>query len=299
MPSSLSNVLVGVLTGLGYAVRESFGGRVIRNAMLAIAMLVSTSFSAVAAADEPAPAASATDAYQVDGRDVLEMLVYGEPTLSGSLTVADHGLIDVPLLGPIDVNGLTALEIARRLEVALGQQYLVNPHVTVRVTAYGSKEIKVLGAVNKPGLYYLTGPTTLLQLLTQAGGMSKVNIREVQVQRGDGAPIVVKLGELVGGDGSGDFLLQKGDAIYVPDSLAVYVGGEVANPGEVAFKEGMTITEAITLAGSWKPSALKTTVYILRDGQRMRVNVRRILRAKDADILLLPGDQVQVPESAL
>jgi polysaccharide biosynthesis/export protein len=239
------------------------------------------------------------DSYQVDIRDVLELQVYGETELSGTLTVAEQGLIDVPLLGPVDVDGLTAIEIARRVETELGERFLVNPHVTVRVIEYGSKEIQVLGAVKQPGLYYLTGPTTLLSLLSKAGGISKENIREVQVTRSDSTTIVVKLEELIGGNGNGDVLLQKGDSIYVPEGLAVYVGGEVARPGEVAFKEGMTITEAITLAGSWKPTALKTTVYILRDGQRMRVNVRRILRAKDADIGLVPGDQVQVPESAL
>ncbi len=277
----------------------------IRNAIQALALLLAVSLGATARgqepvrAQEPAAAPGANDAYQVDGRDVLEVLVYGEEQLSGTLTVAEQGMIDVPLLGPVDVNGLTTLEIARHIELQLGEKYLVNPHVTVRVMEYGSKEIKVLGAINKPGLYYLTGPTTLLQILSQAGGISKVNIREVQVQRGEGTPIVVKLDDLVSGNGSGDFLLQKGDSIYIPDSLAVYVGGEVAHPGEVPYKEGMTITEAITLAGSWNATALKSTVYILRDGQRMRVNVRRILRAKDADILLIPGDQVQVPESAL
>lgn len=273
----------------------------IRFAIPALALLLAASFAPAAQAQEPAAAApGASDAYQVDGRDVLEVIVYGEEELSGTLTVAEQGMIDVPVLGPVDVNGLTTLEIARRIEVEFGEKRLLaNPHVTVRVMEYGSKEIQVLGAVTRPGLYYLTGPTTLLQLLSKAGGISKANIREVQVQRGEGTPIVVKLDDLVGGDGSGDFLLQKGDSIYIPDSLAVFVGGEVAHPGEVPYKQGMTITEAITLAGSWNPAALKSTVYILRDGQRMRVNVRRILRAKDADILLIPGDQVQVPESAL
>ena len=135
----------------------------IRHVTLALAMLVGTAFTASARAEEPtAQVVAASESYQVDGRDVLELIVYDEAELSGTLTVAEQGMIDVPLLGPVDVNGLTTLEIARKIESALGEKFLVDPHVTVRVTAYGSKEIKVLGAVNKPGLYYLTGPTTLL-----------------------------------------------------------------------------------------------------------------------------------------
>lgn len=260
--------------------------------LLAIALLCTP---ALASGD---PATEGSAAYRVDARDVLDVQVYGEQEASGEVVVAEGGVIDLPLAGEVSVAGLTPLEVARKVESVLGASYYVDPHVTVRIVQYGSREVQVLGAVKQPGVYYLNGPTSLIDMLAQAGGISKESIKEVQVRREGQEPILVQLDQLVS-SGAGDLFLQKADVVYVPEGRVVWVGGEVSRPGEVAFLEGLTLTQAITMAGSWKPTALKSTVYVLRDGERMQVNVRRILKAKEADILLQPGDQVEVPESPI
>ncbi|MEM6930018.1 MAG: SLBB domain-containing protein, partial [Myxococcota bacterium] len=79
----------------------------------------------------------------------------------------------------------------------------------------------------------------------------------------------------------------------------VFVGGEVAKPGQIAFAEGVTVSEAVMKAGGHSETARLAGAYVLRDGSRIPVNLRRILRGKADDPELRPGDQVMVPESPL
>ncbi len=236
------------------------------------------------------------EAYQVDVRDVLALQVYGEASLSGSFEVQAGGVIDVPLLRSVEVSGLTPLQVAERLEAMWGSKFLVDPHVTVQVERYASKPVQVLGGVENPGIYYLSRPTTLLDLLAQAGGVGGEGaVREIRVQRGS-VPSVVDLERLVS-SGEGNLVLQANDIVYVPEGVVVYVAGEVTAPGAIPFVEGLTVSQAMTRAGGWKPTANLRQVYLLRDGQRTPVNFKRVLEGRARDVVLAPGDQLLVEEA--
>lgn len=257
----------------------------------------------VARAQEPAgaspPASPAPVAgYAVGHGDVLKIQVYGEADLSRSVPVDEAGRIDFPFLGPVSVAGQTADQVAATLRARLQQGYLVDPQVTVWVEAYGSQPVQVLGAVGKPGVYYIRGPTTLLELLGQAGGVNRQGVNEVRLTRaGEGAVTVLPFEDLVS-RGVGNVPLAGGDVVFVPESL-VYVSGQVSKPGSVAFREGLTVARAITEAGGAADAANLGRVTLLRGDQRIRVNVRRILKGKEADVPVLAGDQVVVGESVL
>lgn len=248
------------------------------------------------AADPAATSSSAPEAlYQVGPGDTLTVQVYGEPTLSGAFPVSQGGDLDVPLLGAVHVDGLTAAEVGTLLRSRLSPGYLVNPNVTVYVSTFASKPVQVLGAVQKPGVYYLHGPTNVLQILSEAGGVVREGVNEVRVTRGGDNAVVIPYDQLLA-QGSDEWKLQSGDVVFVPQSL-VTVMGSVGKPGEIAFREGLTVSRAIAAAGGALATANLGHVYILRGDVRTRVNVRKVLAGDAADVLVQPGDRVVVDES--
>src|SRR5216117_1163453 len=105
---------------------------------------------------------------------VLLVIVAGasvRPTASKEYPVTLDGRVPFPLIGSVPAVGLTTTEFAKRLRDLLEKDYLVNPQVIVAVKEYLSRKVHVIGDAEKPGLFYLTGPTTLLEVLSKAGGL--------------------------------------------------------------------------------------------------------------------------------
>ncbi|MCB9780215.1 MAG: polysaccharide biosynthesis/export family protein [Alphaproteobacteria bacterium] len=252
----------------------------------------------VPAAPPPLPSTAASAAgYKVGPRDVLDISVYGEEGLTGEVPVDDQGAIELPLLGSVHVGGLTTPEVASLLRGKLAAGFLVEPQVTVRIEAYGSQPIQVLGAVQKPGTYIVRGEARVLDMLSQAGGVSGDGVNEVRITRADaaGEVMVVPYLPLVA-RGEGNVRVAGGDVVFVPESL-VYVMGEVGQPGSVAWREGLTVSRCIAASGGALSGANLGRVWILRNEERIRVNVRRILRGKEEDIPVQTGDQIFVQTS--
>ena len=238
--------------------------------------------------------AAATDAnYQVGSGDTLDIQVYGEDDLSGPYPIDDTGFVAFPLLGPIEVQGRTTAEIAWHLTSELSPDYLVNPRITVQVEAFGSQPVQVLGAVANPGVYYLEGPTTLLELLSAAGGVSRGGVDEIRVTHGGDEDRVSTIAYQDLLEGGTEARVEAGDIVFVPDSL-VAVMGEVGKPGEIAFREGMTVSQSIAAAGGITVAGSKRRVFVLRGEEQIRVNLARILTGDDPDLVLEPGDRVFV-----
>ena len=241
-----------------------------------------------------------SQSYRVGAGDVLEVLVYQETDLSAMYTINDDGGFEMPLLGRVDAGGLSVQELTDSLAVELGRAYLVNPQVSVRVDVYNSQPVRVLGSVNKPGVVYLTGPTTLQELLAKAGGVkSDKSVQELLITNEWDEAIpqrTVHLGQLLE-RGEGNILLKGGDVVYVSEGQSVTVSGEVDKPGLVSFSDGMTVTEAIAQAGGAAKTANLRKVTITRGAERIPVNVKRILNDKAEDIVLQRDDQLFIRES--
>jgi len=253
---------------------------------------------AVARAQEPLAAASETAAsYRVGPGDVIAIQVYGEPTLSADYPVTSAGDIDFPLLGRIPIEGQSTTAIGTSIRDRLLQGFIHAPNVTVAVRTYASQPVQVLGAVGKPGLYFLQGPTTVLQVLSLAGGVATEGVHEVRVTHGgaNGTPVVLPLDQILNQTAGGD-TLASGDVVFVPQSL-VSVSGYVDEPGEIAWRDGLTLSNGIAAAGGALDTANLRRVWVLRGDARIKVNVRRILRGKDPDFPLQDGDRVYINES--
>jgi len=122
----------------------------------------------------PAPKPGASEApgfdYVIGPEDLLKIDVFQVPELSNlGARVANDGTITVPLLGTVEASGLTAKQLADALQDKWGEKYLQSPQVTVFVQYYPAKPGSVVGAVEKPGLYYLAGPRTLIEMISMAG----------------------------------------------------------------------------------------------------------------------------------
>jgi polysaccharide export outer membrane protein len=153
--------------------------------------------------------------------DKLEIRVYGEDKLSGIYRVDDDGTIDFPLVGEIDVLGLSQGALARDLEGRLGDGYLTEPQVTVLVEERENLEVSVLGEVAEPGRMPYVDNLTLVQALSAAGGPTEYAAdRRIRLtRRGPDGPetFEVSLRDIAEGRRE-DLVLRAGDIVYVPSS---------------------------------------------------------------------------------
>ncbi|MFQ5872378.1 MAG: polysaccharide biosynthesis/export family protein [Dehalococcoidia bacterium] len=254
--------------------------------------------------------------YLLGPRDVLKITVWGQADLSQDYPVSGDGFITFPLIGRVKVEGLTPTEIADRLRDLLDKDYLVNPQVLVSVADYRSKKVYVLGETEKPGLYVLTGPTTLLDILSQAGGPSKSAGKQLilvrsQHQRASGREqsprkktiLRLNIDKIQAGEIEENVVLQGGDTILIPKAAGFFVLGQVKSPGAYRLEKEMTILEGITIAGGFTDVAAPNRTKVIRStpkGQEViTINMNEIIKQgrRDKAIPLMENDVIIVPES--
>ena len=168
----------------------------------------------------PEPQAAAADQYVIGAGDVLQVFVWKEPDLTRDVTVRLDGKITVPLAGELQAAGRTPKQLASELERALGR-FLATPQVSVGIEQPNSSRFYVIGQVQRPGDFPLTGPITVLQGLALAGGFREfAKTENIQIIRREGSGqrfIPVNYKRLEGGrDASQNLVLSPGDTIVVP-----------------------------------------------------------------------------------
>jgi polysaccharide biosynthesis/export protein len=257
----------------------------------------------------PAPARG--QEYTIGPRDVLGITVWGQPDLSRDYAVDPDGFAPFPLIGRVMAAGRTPNELAAQLTELLGKDYLVNPQIIVTVKEYLSQKVQVLGAAERPGVYYLTGPTTLLDILSKAGGFASAAGKQVLLVRnqgasnGSGAVLRLSLDKIQAGDSSENSLVQNQDIVIVSKAQAYsyFVFGEVVKPGAYPIEKETNILEGITVAGGFTPKAAPGRTRVIRTtpkGQQViEVDMNDILRrGREAkSVMLQESDVVVVPES--
>lgn len=274
--------------------------------------------------------------YPVGAGDVLEVSVPAiEELNSRTVRVAGDGAITLPLIGLVQAAGLTEQQLVTELRHRLEANIMHDPQVHLFVREYRSRQVAVIGAVEKPGLYNLSGEAeTILDLLSQAGGMkndaaTRINFVPAEaveseqakqlasllpVKLGQGShaplllkktdPIVIDLQTLSKG-GSQLYLTlpaRPGDVIMVPGAGEVLIEGWVAKPGSYRVTPGLTVLGAVAAAGGSLFAADTGTVTVIRtskEGEKifLSVNLEKIKHGADADIPLQEGDVIDVASS--
>jgi polysaccharide export outer membrane protein len=249
--------------------------------------------------------------YMIGPRDLLEIKVFELPELNQTVRVSEDGSITLPLLGNVQIGGLTKDGVERKLAELLEAKYLKNAQLSVFIKEYQSKRVAIIGAVEKPGMYELVGRQTLLQMISQAGGFKDTSSNEIFVLRegknGITASIAIDLEDLtVNGNQKLNIPLQANDVINVPVDriINIYVFGQVKNAGalQVKMSKKITLLQAIAQAGGLTDGASKRGVSIKRTDKsgreiKMKVNLKDIINGKKPDIELKEGDVVYVRES--
>lgn len=246
---------------------------------------------------------------QITEGDLLDIVIFDTPELSGRFRVNLKGDILLPLAGTLHVAGLTLSEItdavAQRFKDA---KILVEPQVTVFVAEFNRRTITITGEVRSPGVYSITAPRTLTDTLAMAGGLNDSASRTVSIVHAANPKDIVHVTLNVGAQTpesieQGRMQILPGDSIFVARSGVIYVVGELTRPGgyQVEHNNRLTLLEAVALAGGLTRTAKASNSRLIRRSptgrEELDVNLQKVLYGGGPDMLLTDGDILFVPTS--
>jgi polysaccharide export outer membrane protein len=216
--------------------------------------------------------------------DVVRVVVFQQPDMTTETRVSEIGTITIPLLGAVPVGNVTAKRVEERVGALLKARGLVNdPQVVVTVVQFKSRQVSVLGLVNRPGRYSLEeGTYRLSDVLALAGGTLADGadlVTLVRVRNGERQRIDVDLPALfLTADLARDPEILPGDSIYVARAPVFYIYGEVNRPGAFRLERGMTVMQALSLGGGLTTRGTDKNVQIRRrDAAGQYVTVKSTL----------------------
>ena len=243
--------------------------------------------------------------YLLGAGDVLKITVYNNADLSLETKISEAGAISYPLVGDVQVMGLSVSAAEKKLAKLLDTGgFVKKPQINILVTLYQSKMISVLGSVLKPGRYPLDRATNLADMLALVGGANA-----------DGSDLVTIIGKkgkkeydlhniVDKGESAQNIPLEGGEIIYV-HARDVAVMGQVNRPGKYAVTGGVrTLSDFLSVAGGINSGGSDLiTVTTMRAGKQSRfeVDIDKLFRTGNStyDIELASGDTVYVPRAPM
>ncbi|MCG8429524.1 MAG: SLBB domain-containing protein, partial [Chromatiales bacterium] len=238
-----------------------------------------------------------SEPYRLGAGDIVRLSVYEHPDLNTVARIAESGSITFPLVGGVSIVGLTEREAEMKLADLLQRKEIVrSPQVTLIVDSYQSQRVSILGEVAQPGLYPISRGSTVVDLIAEAGGLNE-NAGDVaivtQISDGQAHKIRVNLGSILRGELTAQNLqVGDGDRIYVPMMEQFYVYGQVNRPGVYRLERGMTVMQALSVAGGLTDKATERGMEIKRNSENHTTTI-----AVGLTHTVLPGDVVYVKES--
>ncbi len=273
----------------------------VRTAALVAALVVGVSMSTAVRAD-------VNSGYLIHGNDQLNVVVYGDQTLTQTVTVLPNGDIALPLVGTVHVGGQTPSQAAVTIAHALSK-YVRHPVVTVSVAQEGQMSVLVLGNVKTPGKYSLPPNSKVTDAIAAAGGIGPTDgpYPDARVGAANG-PQTISLQKLLhDGDTSQNVAVEDGSIVYIPSpiQITVEVLGSVDHPGQIQLNEGDRLTMAIAKAGNSNgASADLNHIHVTRSVpngpvQQFDINLYQELEKGDLskDLVMQKGDIVYVPQA--
>ena len=236
--------------------------------------------------------------YALGPGDRINIDIYGAEEYSGEVLVLPDGAVNLPRVGRVQVEGLTFQQTTDLISSRYAP-YLRRSWVTITPVSLRTVRVGVSGEVNRPGSYAInpegsghrdSGPPTLTAAIQLAGGITpNANLRQVQVRRpqsaGENKTLTVDLWDLlVTGDLSKDIMLRGGDSVFIPkaevidpaeasqiananfapDTIQVYVSGEVGRPGAIEVPPNTPLNQALLSAGGFNERAATHSVDLVR-----------------------------------
>ena len=162
-----------------------------------------------------------SNSFQLQTGNRLEILVYREDDLSGVYEIDPSGKLTFPLIGEIQVAGLEVDKLREELTLRL-KKYLVDPQISISRAEDTGKSISVLGRVMKPGIYDFAPGSTLMRLISTAGGFAEsANRKKIKIVRlvgGEKKVIVINTSDIINGN-TDDPKIESGNIIFVPETI--------------------------------------------------------------------------------
>lgn len=288
--------------------------------MLRIVKVVVCLLGAVCAGLAQAPTTPAGESnlpvQRIGVHDLVSLTVYGAPELSRTARVSPEGLLRLPMLKrAVKAEGQYPEQVEKAVAEALeSEQILVSPVVTVNIVEYASRPISVAGAVRKPLTFQATGPTTLLDALTRAEGLSPDAGPEVLVSRRqngpDGQPIslvqrIPVKGLIDAADPELNLKLSGGEEIRIPEAGKVFVVGNVRKPGAYPVHDAAdtTVLKMLALSEGLAPFSGKQAYIFRREAgaggakNEIPIELSAIMNRKSPDVSLQPNDVLYIPDN--
>jgi polysaccharide export outer membrane protein len=252
-------------------------------------------------AQQGVPAQAQRGEYVLGAGDVVRVTVFQNPDLSLETRVSENGQISYPLLGQVQLGGLSITQAEKRLADGLRSgNFVRQPQVSLLVVQVRGNQVSVLGQVNRPGRYPLeVAETRLTDVLAAAGGVATGGADLVTVvgTRG-GKPFRLEVdlpGAFRGAQRPNDVVLQNNDVIYVDRAPTVFIYGEVQRPGAMRLERGMTVMQALATGGGLTQRGTERGIRVHRYPASGDGKVQVIQPTMDDP--LQAGDVVYVRES--
>jgi polysaccharide export outer membrane protein len=237
--------------------------------------------------------------------DLITVRIYGQSDYTPSVRIGTDGTVLLPLIGTVELQGLTIPEATHRLADRLTAAGMYrDPQVTVQVAEGPSANVTILGEIH--GIVPIIGSRRLLDVIAAAGGLPRTASHIVTIQRpGVAQPIVVDLGADLLHSELGNIPVFPGDTIIVAPVGIVYMVGSFKKTGTLPLtaNKPLTLLQATALSDGFTFDAKYDDTRIIRTiGDKrtvMKVDVRAVLYGKAPDPILQPDDIVFLPNSAL
>jgi polysaccharide export outer membrane protein len=259
------------------------------------------------------------DRYRIGYQDTLEVQVFRHPELNRRVSVNPNGTINLFRLDqPIMAVCKTETELARDIEKAYEKDYLRNPEVSVLAVEQKSQAVHVINAVKKPGSFYITRKTQLLELIAAAGGPDVEHVGSRVIVARPGSTSNCKMNETENAstddiqlltfklkdiqEGKVTLWMKPGDVVSVLPADQIYVYGNVNKQGVVAMREPLTLRQALASAEGIRPATKTDSIRVIRqkpgstEHEEFVYNLKEIAKGTKPDPFLEPNDIVAVSE---
>lgn len=220
----------------------------------------------------PASAQSVTQGirgYVLGANDVLQVIIYGQPEAGITTRVKADGTIVMPFIGTVKVDGLDNVQLAKLItDRMVAGGFLRDPVVNVEVTQYVSRSVNVAGRVGTPGIVPLDRPYRALEVLLKTGWVREDGATYVYLRRPGQPEVRLSTEDLVRGDADKDPLMMAGDTLFVPDVDKFFIYGQINQPGSFPIMPGMTVQQALAIAGGATATGSTGKVGLVRGGNK-------------------------------
>ena len=228
--------------------------------------------------------------------DSVRVTVFQNPDLTTDARVSPRGTIVFPLVGEIELGGLTPAQAGNRIADQLRRGgFMVKPQVAVSILQVRSRQVHVLGQLQRPGSYVLedTG-ARLTDILTLAGGINGAGADTVTVlthRDGKAQTWAINLPAIFrGGDGATNIQIENGDTIFVERAPVFYIYGEVQRAGAYRLEPNMIVMQALALGGGLTLRATERGIGVHRrmpNGKFMKLEAKLTDPVQAEDVVVV------------